>query len=228
VHALLRHLEDAGFDGAPHVVGTDSDGREVLSFIEGFVPYAPDIPDEIWSDSALLAMAHLVRRYHDAVRSFDPPRDAVWRFCPGAPRSGDVICHNDLGPWNTVFRSGLPRAVIDWDFAAPAPALWDVAYAAWRFVPLYWDGIPGAGGAADVGECARRLRLFCDGYGLTERHLLLDTVQARQQVMYETVRHWGEAGVPGFVEMWNTGHATLPLRDQVFVGESRDRLASAL
>ena len=35
VHALLRHLETAGFEAAPCVLGVDDDGREVLSFIEG-------------------------------------------------------------------------------------------------------------------------------------------------------------------------------------------------
>jgi hypothetical protein len=37
VHALLRHLEDAGFAAAPRLVGSglDTDGREVLTFIDG-------------------------------------------------------------------------------------------------------------------------------------------------------------------------------------------------
>src|SRR5262245_47429779 len=35
VHALLRHLQDVGFEGAPRVVeeGFDEHGREVLTFI---------------------------------------------------------------------------------------------------------------------------------------------------------------------------------------------------
>jgi len=37
VHALLRHLEDVGFAAAPRPVGSglDTDGREVLTFIDG-------------------------------------------------------------------------------------------------------------------------------------------------------------------------------------------------
>jgi hypothetical protein len=37
VHALLRHLEDTGFAAAPRLVGSglDTDGREMLTFIEG-------------------------------------------------------------------------------------------------------------------------------------------------------------------------------------------------
>jgi aminoglycoside phosphotransferase (APT) family kinase protein len=44
-----------------------------------------------------------------------------------------------VGPHNTVYRGGRPVAFIDWDFAAPAPREWDIAYALWRFVPLYDD-----------------------------------------------------------------------------------------
>jgi hypothetical protein len=61
VHALLRHLEGAGFDAAPRVLGIDGDGREVLTSIEGFVPYAPDVPAMIWTDEALAVAAQMLR-----------------------------------------------------------------------------------------------------------------------------------------------------------------------
>ncbi len=35
VHAVLRHLEAAGFDGAPRSFGTDDEGRQVLSHLPG-------------------------------------------------------------------------------------------------------------------------------------------------------------------------------------------------
>ncbi len=229
VHALLRHLERAGFDAAPRVLGIDGEGRETLSYIDGFVPYAPDIPTEIWSDDALAGSARLLRAYHDAVRSFVPPPGAMWRTCPGAPTSGGIVCHNDIAPWNTVYRDDVPAAFIDWDFASTAPAIWDVAYAAaWRFVPLYHDGVPRLTSEPDLDEYARRLAIFCDEYGLNERDDLVETIVARQQVMYDTVRIWGEAGVPGFAEMWKTGHADLPLRDKAFVETFRAPLAERL
>ena len=36
VHALLRHLEAVGFDGAPRVLGIDGRNREVLTYLPGF------------------------------------------------------------------------------------------------------------------------------------------------------------------------------------------------
>src|SRR4051812_26062211 len=71
VQSLLRHLESVGFDGAPRHLGTDEHGREVLSWIDGeaaIVPY----PAWALTDTALESVADLLRRYHRAVRSFDP------------------------------------------------------------------------------------------------------------------------------------------------------------
>jgi hypothetical protein len=48
----LRHLERVGFDGAPHVLGIDAQGREVLTYVPGNVPRDASSP-EIATDRAL-------------------------------------------------------------------------------------------------------------------------------------------------------------------------------
>ena len=75
VHALLRHLEDAGFAAAPRLVGSglDTDGREMLTFIEGeFTQPGP------WSLDGAAAVGRMLRDLHQATGSFRPPPDAVW------------------------------------------------------------------------------------------------------------------------------------------------------
>jgi Ser/Thr protein kinase RdoA (MazF antagonist) len=129
IHALLRHLETRGFDAAPRALGRDQDGREMLSYLPGQT--APASLQGIESDAVLAAVARLTRRYHDAVADFVAPSNAAWQFTVGAPRTGDVICHNDIAPWNVVFDGAHPRGLIDWDFAAPAPRAWDIAYPLW-------------------------------------------------------------------------------------------------
>jgi Ser/Thr protein kinase RdoA (MazF antagonist) len=220
VHALLGHLAERGFDAAPRALGFDARGREVLTYVEGRT--GPDSLEGIESDETLVAVARLVRRYHDAVADFQPPPDAAWRFTVGAPRTGDVICHNDLGPWNTVFAGTHPIALIDWDFAAPAPRAWDIAYALWRFVPLYDDHIFGA-----PAERARRIRLFCDTYGLSDRQGLLTVVERRQQVLLDTLVAWGQAGLPGFVAMLRDGHADGIRKDIAYLRHNRSALEAA-
>src|ERR1700753_2437604 len=66
VHALLAHLHDAGFEGAPRPLGLDSSGREVLTFIPGTVAW-PDGFHLLDDDRALRRAARLIREFHDAV-----------------------------------------------------------------------------------------------------------------------------------------------------------------
>ena len=68
-HALLEHLDRAGFDGAPRLLGIDSTGREVLSYLPGETVTAP-YPAWSMTDSALASVARLLRRYHSAVADF--------------------------------------------------------------------------------------------------------------------------------------------------------------
>ena len=94
VHALLRHLEAAGFDGAPRFLGIDERGREILSFVEGET-LRPDIPN--WSEDLLAGVGSLLRRYHDAVAGFTAPADAAWQF---------ASAHQPRGRWSAVTTPG--------------------------------------------------------------------------------------------------------------------------
>ena len=175
VHAVLRHLESVGFAGAPRVIGFDTEGREVLTYIDGLD--GRDV--RCYSDAALIQVAHLIRSLHDGLRSFIPPADSQRRPDSRAPK-GDLICHNDLSPANTIYRDGASQAFIDWDFAAPSTAVWDLSYAVRTFVPLY-----SANDCRKMGyepeQRGELLRLFCQAYGMDAqtRRDLLPTVRTR-------------------------------------------------
>jgi len=109
-HALLRHLEDVGFAGAPRFLGIDEQGREILSFISGEAVIRP-YPTWAMTDSALGSVADLLRGYHDAVASFDPDRHAWGPLVPPAFRTG-LVSHNDPNLDNVVFRDGEAVALI--------------------------------------------------------------------------------------------------------------------
>lgn len=183
VQALLRHLEAAGFTGAPRALGRDAQGREVLQFVSGDVPCYP-LPPYARTDGALLDAAHLLRDYHEATRGFVPPAGAMWHGAASGP--AEVVCHNDLAPYNTVYVGGRPVAWIDFDSAAPGPRLWDVVHAAYRFVPLEGE----ARAAAQWPDNRRRLRLFADAYGLNtaERGAFADTLVQRVEAMADWLR----------------------------------------
>lgn len=223
VHALLRHLEAVGFEGSPRVIGMDEKGREVLAYIEGDAPtgYPDPMPEYVWHDTTLVAAAKLLHRYHDAQAGFASPEAARWRM-PGS--ENEVICHNDVAPFNAVFRERRLFAMIDFDLAGPGRRIWDVATGIWRWVPVYMDTDP------TLHERARRIRLFCDAYGLgPERRDVIDVLLQRQRAVRELARVEAARGDPGFAKIWSWfPDDSFMVEGIAFVEEHRAELARDL
>lgn len=163
VHALLRHLERVGFAESPRVLGLDQHDREVLTYLPGETVPWTDWPAELCTDDGVVQLGQLLRRYHDAVRSFDPPPDAVWRNPLAGP--GEIIRHGDFSPFNTTWAGGRVVGVIDWDFARPGTALEDLGYLAWQLVPLQPEERRRQYGFPPDTDVRGRLRALCHAYG---------------------------------------------------------------
>jgi Phosphotransferase enzyme family len=218
VHALLDHLERAGFDGAPRALGIDTAGREILTYLSG----ASDWPK---NDDAVLAVGRLLRRYHDAVATFVPAPGMPWRIDrPLGP--GEIVCHNDLQPANTVFRDGEPVAFIDWDLAGPAPAIFDLARAAWDFIPLRSDRFCLHMGFKTPLPRARRLRLLCDGYGLHDCPEVLSALHELQHQDLDGIQRLGRAGVSPFAHFLDGGEDQYVQADIDWLAANRRALSS--
>jgi hypothetical protein len=168
VHALLRHLEDAGFPAAPRLVGSglDPDGREMLTFIDGeFTQPGP------WSLDGAAALGRLLRDLHQATSSFRPPAGAVWFPWHGRDLGGPVkvIGHCDVAPWNIVARDGLPVAFIDWETAGPVDPLVELAQLCWLNAKLHDEIVARREHLPPAADRARQLAAIVDGYGLAAR-----------------------------------------------------------
>jgi hypothetical protein len=222
-HAVLRYLEDHGYSGAPRLIDVD-DEREVLSFVPG--ESIPADLDGYRDDDTLVSVAGAIRDLHRALEGFRPPKDLAFPQMPGAPTGGSLVCHNDLAPWNTIMRRHTFAAFIDWDLVTLATAAWDIAYAAWCFVPLYADDV--TFGAID--ERARRLRLLLGVYGLPnrERRGFIDLIGQRQRCAYETAEQWGQAGVPGFDRLYRQRLHVGALADIAWLDAHRAELQRAV
>jgi Phosphotransferase enzyme family len=155
VHALLVHVRARGVDCVPEPSGADA-----VSFLQGVVPDDP-MPTWVWEESILVDAARLLRRLHDATRDFDRAGRA-WRSPTHTP--DEVVCHNDFAPYNLVFRNGGVAGVIDFEHASPGPRVWDLAYLAYRIVPLASPDNPDALASPDDVR-ARRLQELCSAYG---------------------------------------------------------------
>lgn len=75
----------------------------------------------------------LLRRIHDASTTL-VGQPGVWQLPTHQPV--EVICHNDVAPYNMVFHQGNLRGLIDFDTASPGPRIWDLAYLAYQLVPF--------------------------------------------------------------------------------------------
>jgi hypothetical protein len=194
VREVLLHLERKGFDAAPRWLGVDERGRDILSWIDGDTftdrrrmhPYIGDPPERIAFSGAQTEEAmRLLRRYHD---TFD----------------GDVVCHGDFGPWNLVWREGVPVGVIDFDDLHRGDPAEDVAYALRMFVGY---GLA----AAEPEELVRRTRAALAAYG---RKLDAAAILEREyDLAEERCRRNG----------WHRQLAKLPL-EREWLERHRDRL----
>jgi phosphotransferase family enzyme len=195
VHEYLCYLQAAGFDGAPRVLGIEGE-REALTFIDGDVAndprWAPGhghrLPPYAQTEVAMRGAAELIRRLHRAAAGFRPAITS-YRFHPYPPKPGEIVSHGDLGPWNTVYRDGMPVAFIDWDAAQPIEPLVELASAAWTFVPLTPPEQLTEAGFDPLPDLPARLRMFVDAYGLTDRQAILPELGRCRQDEPEP-QHW--------------------------------------
>jgi len=191
VDAFLAHLHREGFTGAPRPLGRDAMGRQVLEYVPG------DTGDHngTYTPEELVAIGRMVRGLHDAAGRFAPPPDARW-YCPIPPDRAELVCHNDVSPWNLV-RSGGRWVLIDWDYAAPASRGWEVAYAA--------QTCGGLSAERDPAEAATRLAAFVDGYGAdpATRRELPGLLGRRARAMVDLLRRGARDGV----QPWARIHA---------------------
>ncbi|HEY1667519.1 MAG TPA: phosphotransferase [Trebonia sp.] len=221
VHALLAHLHEAGFRGAPRPLGIDDRGREILSFVPGTVAW-PRHFHLLDADGPLRRAARLIREFHDAVSGFAPPPGARWQALMLA--GGDeIIAHNDLAPWNLVIGDGQ-WAFIDWDTAAPGTRLWDLAYAMHGFAPLSADP------AVQRDDAGRRLRLIADAYGLTERQRndIVPLLARRTRAMHAFLAREAARGTQPWARLWQEGHGDTWDADAGYIARREGQWRQAL
>jgi hypothetical protein len=225
---LLLHLESVGFEGAPRFLGLDDQGREVLSYVSGDVPLSPYPP---WSmtDAVLVAVARLLRRYHDAVSSLVREIANDWSTELADPIGSDVLCHNDVCPENVVFRGGAPVALLDFDFAAPGRRVWDIAFTAGMWAPF---GAPHARRHHPRSlDGIARTATFVRAYGLEsfDADEFIGAVDVARQVGRRFVEGRIAKGEPAFIEMVaNSGGEKRRRMDREWWSETRDVLRAAV
>jgi Ser/Thr protein kinase RdoA (MazF antagonist) len=214
VLAFMDSVRSAGVD-VPAVLGRDEQGRQVLEFIPGRLALESDP----LTPAELHRVGKMVRAIHDASAQFVPPPDARWTVAIPAP-GNEVICHNDLAPWNLIL--GERWTFIDWDASAPSTRLWDLAYAAQAFT-LSDARRPPEDAAAD-------LAAFIGGYAAdaTLREQLPTAMHERAAAMHHLLKSSHAAGREPWGSMYVAGHGDHWLTVTSYVEHYRHVWAAAL
>jgi len=197
VHALLRHLERVGFDGAPRALGVDNQGREMLSYLVGeVVGVGIPWPEWTFTDPVLVQVGRWLRRLHDATESFVPPADEKW-FIGDAVRSGLIVGHQDAAPYNAVVDGDRLVGFCDWDAAGPSSREWDLALSALWWVPLCPPDAVRPLGFHDFDGRPRRFHLFLDAYGYdADRRAFGEVIVRRARRQAAVIRQMDAGGDP--------------------------------
>lgn len=224
VHSLLRHLEGAGFEGAPRVIGMEGD-HEVLAFVEGRAGVRPR-PPALCRDGGLAGLGRLLRECHDAQQGFVPASDATWMVGPVAWSPDYVVRHGDLVPGNTVWRGAAPVALIDWDFAEPGPPVVDLAHLAWTAVPLRSDEQWREEGFERPPDLRHRLQVVCEAYGRFSPREVLDTLDELHRTMRRRMLQLGGAGIEPWRTLLQRGDLLAGDQQRLWLGRNRIWLES--
>lgn len=209
VHELLAALRAAGITEVPTALGLDELGREILTYLPGDAAHYP-LPEWVWNVSILRRAGALLRRIHDASAGL-ARLELEWQLPTHEP--AEVVCHNDVAPYNMLFEHGNLTGLIDFDTSSPGPRIWDVAYLAYRLVPLGENG----GSAAPQGrDRLARLDALIEAYGVHFEHRnIFETVRDRLDEL--AVYTDGRAATTGRTDFLD--HSSMYRRD-------RDRIAA--
>src|SRR5882757_9923589 len=201
VHGLLQYLESVGFVGAPRFLDIDEQGREVLSLLPGVTPWPPGA--ELADVRVLDSVAGLLRQYHETVEGWTPTTN-TWQLPPVATGAAEVICHNDVAPWNILVHTKMTTALVDWDTAAPGPRMWELAYLAYTFSPIAPPADLPIMGWPESTSTFERLTRIGAAYGCSAGQWveLLNTIPRRIEAAYETMRNWAADDRPGWKTQW--------------------------
>ena len=205
VRRLLTELRLAGVSEVPAHLGLDEQGREVVEFLPGEVAGYP-LPDWLWDPALVQQAGSLLRRLHDASAPL-ARQPGPWQLPAHEPR--EVVCHNDVAPYNMVFRDGRLVGLIDFDTASPGPRIWDLAYLAYRLCPFGDD----AGKAAPRGrDRQRRLDQLIEAYGwdFDPAQMLRVAATRLEELAAWTDQRAVQTGRPDFRD-----HAALYRRDRL-------------
>jgi hypothetical protein len=212
VHTFLEFLIGKGFEFVPKPYGFTENNEEILSYVPG-TAYNYPLPEIFMNDEMIIGAAKLLKRYHDIGSDYinELRGDEKWMLPEVKP--AEVMCHGDFAPYNVTLIDGKPMGIIDFDTLHPGPALWDIAYAVYRWVPFTSPDNPDH--YDDTPEQIRKMNVFLDSYGATEkqRQELPAMMVKRLTALVEFMTAEADDGNEDFTRNLEAGHVNIYTND---------------
>jgi hypothetical protein len=220
IQTFLLHLQSTGIDYIPTPLSL-SDRLEEISYLPGVCYGAVEPrPNEAWDIERLEHLGRAVRRCHDSsVEFLSSWRGAQWFPFAEPCAAPEVICHNDLGPWNVPV-DGEHIHIIDWEMAAPGMRIWDVAHIAWNWVPYFPPAERARVSFPEPYQPEARLAALLKGYGAshwTAREVLEEVLQRQSRTLELAALSISTEAM--LLENWENVETDPILADQAFVRE---------
>jgi hypothetical protein len=227
VHKFLEFLISKGFNFVPKPYGFTEDNEEILSYVPGTAVNYP-LPKIFMKDEMIIGAAKLLKRYHGIGRDYlrELRGDEKWMLPEVKP--AEVMCHGDFAPYNVTLIDGKPMGIIDFDTLHPGPALWDIAYAVYRFVPFTSPENPDH--YDDLDEQIRKMKVFLDSYGATvkQREELPAMMVKRLTALVEFMTAEADDGNEDFAKNLEAGHAILYKNDINYIINNERKIINGI
>jgi hypothetical protein len=227
VHRFLEFLITKGFNLVPKPYGLTENNEEILSYVPGTAANFP-LPKIFMKDEMLICAPKLLKRYHDIGKDYirELRGDEKWMLPEVKPL--EVMCHGDFAPYNVTLIDEKPMGIIDFDTLHPGPALWDIAYAVYRFVPFTSPENPDH--YDDLDEQIRKTKIFIDSYGATaeQREELPSMMVKRLTAIVEFMTVQADNGNEDFAKNIEDGHVVIYKNDIDYIINNERKIINGI
>lgn len=216
IHKFLSFLINEGFSSVPVPYGFTEQNEEILSFVPG-TAYNYPLPKEFLRDQMLILSAKLLKKYHEAGSKYVGNLSGKEKWMLPKIEPVEVMCHGDYAPYNVTLIDGKPAGIIDFDTLHPGPALWDIVYAVYRWVPFTSPENPDH--YDSLNEQIRKAKIFLDAYGASQeqREELPKMMAKRLTALVDFMTSQADSGNEDFAKNCNDGHAKIYLSDISYI-----------